>query len=65
MVVFDVSDLASAKERLLAAGGTVETQPAASEGGMVFFGRDPDLNLLGFQLVAPDSPLSSARFRSP
>lgn len=65
MVVFDVTDLEAAKHRLLAAGGTVTTHPVPTRGGTIFFGRDPDLNLLGFQVVSSDSPLSSARFVDP
>ena len=65
MVVFDVSSLEAARELLLEAGGTIVTDPAPTVGGLIFFGRDPDLNLLGFQVVDDESRLSSARFRTP
>ena len=63
MVVFDVTSLAAARELLLEAGGTVVTEPMKMDGGEIFFGRDPDLNLLGFQVVGDDSIVSSKRFQ--
>ncbi|MEM7360854.1 MAG: VOC family protein [Pseudomonadota bacterium] len=62
MIVFDVTDLAAAKEKLLAAGGSVITEPTAMDGGQIFFGRDIDSNLLGFQVLEAGSPLSAQNF---
>jgi catechol 2,3-dioxygenase-like lactoylglutathione lyase family enzyme len=64
MVVFDVTDLALAKQKLIAAGGTVETQPQDMDGGKIFFGRDLDNNLLGFQLLEASSPYSAKNFEN-
>lgn len=60
MIVFDVADLDAVRERVLAAGGTIEVETAAMDGGEIFFGRDPDGNLLGFQRV-PDTALASSK----
>ena len=62
MIVFDVSDLTLAKQRLLTAGGTVETDIQQLDGGKIFFGRDPDKNLLGFQLLDSNSLYSAKNF---
>lgn len=62
MIVFDVTDLAAAKEKLLAAGGSVVTEPTSMDGGEIFFGRDIDSNLLGFQVLDASSPLSAQNF---
>lgn len=62
MVVFDVSSLAAAREKLLAGGGTVVTEVEQLDGGQIFFGRDPDGNLLGFQTVSADAVISSKNF---
>lgn len=64
MIVFDASDLVAARERLLAAGGTVASAIEPMDGGDIFFGRDPDGNLLGFQHVAPDAAVSSRNFKN-
>ncbi|MEO0996150.1 MAG: VOC family protein, partial [Pseudomonadota bacterium] len=62
MIVFDAADLDAAAAKLTAAGGTVATQPEPKDGGMIFFGRDPDGNLLGFQTANPGSLVSSEQF---
>lgn len=62
MIVFDVDDISAAREILLAAGGVIVSEPSSMDGGKVFFGRDPDGNLLGFQAVPTDSKLSSQNF---
>ncbi|MEM1112104.1 MAG: VOC family protein [Pseudomonadota bacterium] len=62
MIVFDVADLDSARASLLAAGGTVASDVAPMNGGEIFFGRDPDGNLLGFQAAPSDAVVSSQNF---
>ena len=62
MIVFEVADLQAARESLLAAGGTTVTDVAPMDGGSIFFGRDPDGNLLGFQTTPPDAVVSSQNF---
>ena len=64
MIVFDVVSLDAAKKRLAAAGGEVVLEPQAMDGGEVFFGRDPDGNLLGFLVAPEDSPVSSMQFKT-
>lgn len=64
MIVFDVNDTASARAKLISAGGKVVTEVEKSERGEVFFGRDLDGNLLGFQKVADESILSSQNFKN-
>lgn len=63
MIVFDVSDMDAARKRLTDAGGTIVSGPAPIDGGQIMFGRDPDGNLLGLQLVAKDSVFSSQNFK--
>lgn len=62
MIVFNVADLEIARASLLAAGGDVVSDAAPMDGGEIFFGRDPDGNLLGFQTTAPDALVSSQNF---
>ncbi|NND67240.1 MAG: VOC family protein [Halioglobus sp.] len=62
MIVFDVADLSAAKESLLAAGGSVVSDATAMDGGQVLLGRDPDGNLLGFQIVDVAAPVSAHHF---
>lgn len=64
MIVFDVSDIAEAKRRLVAAGGTIVTTAGALDGGQIIFGRDPDGNLLGLQVLPATSPLSAQNFKN-
>lgn len=61
-IVFDVTDIQAAKQQLLAAGGSVVSDEQSMDGGQILFGRDPDGNLLGFQAIKGDSPLSSQKF---
>jgi catechol 2,3-dioxygenase-like lactoylglutathione lyase family enzyme len=63
MIVFNVTDLASAKEKLLAAGGTIEVEDQSIDGAQVLFGRDLDGNLLGFQILDKQSPFSAKNFK--
>lgn len=62
MIVFDVSDMSVARERLLAAGGNIISEDKVLDGEAIIFARDPDGNLLGFQKLPDDSPLSSQKF---
>jgi catechol 2,3-dioxygenase-like lactoylglutathione lyase family enzyme len=62
-IVFDVTDLEAAKSLLLTAGGTIVSEQRPMDGGIVMFARDPDGNLLGFQVISPESPLSSQKFK--
>lgn len=61
-IVFDVTDINAAREKLLEAGGTIVSEPQALDGGQIMFGRDPDGSLLGFQVSATDSHFSSQNF---
>ncbi|MFK7863766.1 MAG: VOC family protein [Pseudohongiellaceae bacterium] len=62
MIVFDVSDIDAAREVFVAAGGRLVTNVGELDDGEVFFGRDPDGNLLGFQSLAKNSKISSQNF---
>lgn len=63
MIVFDVTYLTAAKEKLIAAGGTIESATHLLDGGEIFFGRDPDHNLLGFQRLNESSLYSAKNFK--
>jgi hypothetical protein len=62
MIVFDVNDLVAAEAKFVAAGGTLETLDPSLDDDTIFFGRDPDGNLLGFQDVPDSSVFSSQNF---
>lgn len=62
MIVFDVDDLDTAKTMLLNAGGKLEMDTQSIEDSDMFFGRDPDGNLLGFQRSAENSLYSAKNF---
>ncbi len=62
MVVFDVTSLAEAKAKFIEAGGTIEIEQGELDGAPALFGRDPDGNLLGFQVLPDDSPLNANNF---
>ncbi len=62
MIVFDVSDIESARERLIQAGGSIVTDVGTLDGGEVIFGRDPDGNLIGLQKLPETSVYSAANF---
>ncbi|MEM1189363.1 MAG: VOC family protein [Pseudomonadota bacterium] len=64
MIVFDVSDMAEARELFLRAGGTIVTEPAPMDGGEIMFGRDPDGNLLGLQQSPAEALVSSRIFKN-
>lgn len=61
MIVFDVTDLATVRNMLVQAGGTIVLEKPL-DGVQTLFGRDPDGNLLGFQKLPEDSILSSQNF---
>lgn len=62
MIVFDVKDLAAARSKLVAAGGTIVSEAQPMDGGEIMLGRDLDGNLLGFQNVGEESVFSSQNF---
>lgn len=62
MVVFDVLSLEAARNKLLAAGGTIVSESQKLDDAEILFGRDPDGNLLGFQVLNPSSLLSAKNF---
>lgn len=62
MIVFDVSDIAKARQRILDAGGTIVTPAGKMDGGRIIFGRDPDGNLIGLQQLPASSVLSAKNF---
>ncbi|MGI2171823.1 VOC family protein [Shewanella sp. MF05960] len=62
MIVFDVVNLAKAKEKLLEAGGTIVSENQPLDGNDILFGRDVDGNLLGFQSLPTDSIFSAKQF---
>jgi len=64
MIVFGVSDMEAARKRLIDAGGSVVSEPEAMDGGQIMFGRDPDGNLIGLQVVAKGSVFSSKNFKN-
>lgn len=64
MIVFDVVSLVKAREKLLAAGGTIVAEPTLLDGEEIMFGRDLDGNLLGFQTLTDDSVFSAKHFKS-
>ncbi|GAB5489450.1 MAG: hypothetical protein Pars2KO_30200 [Parasphingorhabdus sp.] len=63
MIVFDVSDMDAARQRLIDAGGSIVSESTPMDGGNIMFGRDPDGNLLGLQAVAKTSVFSSQNFK--
>ena len=60
MVVFDVTDLEAARQRLIDAGGTIIEGDGNLDGATIIFGRDPDGNLIGLQSL-PESSIYSAK----
>ncbi len=62
MIVFDVTDLDAAQRMLVEAGGELETKPETLDEGEIVFGRDPDGNVLGLQVAAADTVVSSLNF---
>ncbi|WP_172970187.1 VOC family protein [Erythrobacter sp. THAF29] len=62
MVVFDVTDLNAAQDRLLEAGGTLIEGTGSLDGATIIFGRDPDGNLIGLQSLPKSSIYSAKNF---
>lgn len=62
MVVFDVTDLEAARQRLLEAGGTIVETRGSLDGAPMIFGRDPDGNLIGLQELPASSIYSAKNF---
>ena len=62
LVMFDAANLDAASDLVVRAGGILVSEPQEMDGGRAFFARDPDGNLLGFQEVASQSPVSSRNF---
>ncbi len=62
IIVYDVSNIDAAREKLIKAGGVVVHEAISMDGMPMLVGRDPDGNLLGFQPLAKSSPLSSKHF---
>ena len=61
-IVFDVTDINAARDKLLTAGGSIVIEPTDYLGGQIMYGRDVDGNLLGFQVIADSSIYSSQNF---
>ena len=62
MIVFDVSDIEAARQRVLDAGGTIVSEPGRLDGGTILFARDPDGNLIGLQTLPAGSVFSAENF---
>lgn len=62
MIVFDVTDIIAAGERVKEAGGVLVGEPRPIRGGQIQYARDPDGNLLGLQRVSGDAVNSSMNF---
>ncbi len=62
VIVFDVTDLDAARQRLLDAGGTLVEGSGSLDGALIVFGRDPDGNLIGLQSLPAISIYSAKNF---
>lgn len=62
MIVFDVSSIEAARAKFTEAGGVIVSDVEEMDGGQILFGRDPDGNLIGLQVLASDAPASSQNF---
>lgn len=62
MIVFEVDNMQAAKALLLKAGASIVSESLSIDGGPIMFARDLDGNLLGFQVLPKESPLSAAQF---
>lgn len=62
MIVFDVENLAEARQKVLDAGGTIETDTEQTVNGVMLFARDTDGNLLGLLEAKSGSVMDSSRF---
>lgn len=63
MIMFEVSSLAAAKAKLEQAGALLILEHAEMDGLPTLFARDPDGNLLGFQVTDVNHPYSAAKFK--
>ncbi|GAB5451242.1 MAG: hypothetical protein Hals2KO_15700 [Halioglobus sp.] len=64
MIVFDVSDIDAARQLFEDAGGSMVSGTVPLDEGPIFFGRDPDGNLLGFQQTHQTAAVSSLNFKN-
>lgn len=62
MIVFDVTDLDAAQQRLIDAGGVLIGGVGKVDGADIVFGRDPDGNLIGLQVLPASSIYSAKNF---
>ena len=62
IIVFDVTDLARSRQRLVEAGGALIEGTYRIDGAEIAFGRDPDGNLLGLQALPASSIYSAKNF---
>lgn len=62
-IVFDVTNIDAARDKLEEAGGEVVGEVQSLDGGQILFGRDPDGNLLGFQSLIMSAAASSQKFK--
>ena len=63
MIVFEVNDMAKAKEQFVSAGGTIVAEPETMDGAQIMFGRDLDGNLIGMQISKAGSIVSADQFK--
>jgi len=62
MIVFEVLNLNAARDRLVAAGGSIALPSTPFLGGHISLGRDTDGNLVGLHASDPQHPLSARNF---
>lgn len=63
MVVFDVTSLSAVKRKLVEAGARIVSEGGQMDGVDTLFARDPDGNLMGFQVLPEDSVFAAAQFK--
>ena len=63
MIVFDVEDLAKARDHVVASGGDMVGEYEGLYDHKILFARDPDGNLIGFQTAPETSVISSQNFK--
>lgn len=61
-IVFDTVDLDRAREKIVVAGGAIIDGPETLDGHLAIFARDPDGNILAFQVTKPTDVFSSQNF---
>lgn len=62
MIVFDVENLSDARQKVIDAGGSIETEAEETPSGMMLFARDTDGNLLGLLEAKTGTIMDTARF---